>query len=162
MAHIIALPVSFEFRTIKVKWREKEARIVGLSFNPFGEWGLRAEATAHGRRVSADLSQRDVPPRLWELCSDAVDQSRDPDDWEQVAEQICSDFRPRLFFASIQDDSEERSLPADACNSGTIFCMSLLMHIVLLNFSIDGAVGHTRTTHSYKRLLVFRKVFGGR
>jgi hypothetical protein len=114
MAHIVALPVSFEFRTTKVRWQEREARIGGLSFDPFGKWELRAEATAHGRRVSADLSQRDIPPRLWDQCSDAIDESHDPDEWEQVVERICSDFRPRLFFASTRDDSEESSLPADA------------------------------------------------
>jgi hypothetical protein len=120
MAHTFHIPVSFEFRKTRAKWREMESHIVGLSWDEFSSsrWELRAVTAGRGPKVSADLSLDDVPSRLWKQCDEAVDEG-DPDDWDDAVEHICRDFRPSLLVASIQDKEDEGgsipgSIPSDA------------------------------------------------
>lgn len=119
MAHTFQIPVSFEFRKVRVKWRERESRIVGLSFQEVGGgWGLSAQAIGRGRKAVARLLANDVPARLWKQCSETVDSIQHERDWpkaDEAIERICSIFRPRLLVSSIENDSEEKnSVPADA------------------------------------------------
>jgi len=123
MAHTFQIPFSFEFRTVKAHWTEKETRVVGLSWDYGGGWNLAAEPIGDGRKTTVGLSLDDVPGDLWNRCSDAVDKWQRDDayggsisDVDSEIQRICSDFRPRFLFMLLQRGAglRGRSLPADA------------------------------------------------
>jgi hypothetical protein len=121
VARIVQIPISFNFRTVRFKWKEVESKIVGLEWGPTGDdWDLRAKITGHDR--IARLESDDVPERLWNQCVKAVRSFKDIDDWDnadQTIERVCAGFHPRLLLASevedrLGEDEDDHSLPADA------------------------------------------------
>jgi hypothetical protein len=123
MAHTFQVPFSFEFRTVKSEWTEREVRIEGFRFDDYGsDWSFEAATTKErGQKIPVDLSMDEVPKQIRHRCSDAIEtwlREQAPygstsDRVESEIQNICSDFRPRLLFISPQD-SMVRSLPADA------------------------------------------------
>jgi hypothetical protein len=118
MAHTIQLPISFEFRTSKVRWEHSLATVIGW----WNEQGgteeplkLIAQITRAGAKSTIALPLSKLPEKERKQCFKTMGK-RNSDD---AVKQICSRLELQYFFHShnkFKSDSELRkhSLPADA------------------------------------------------
>src|SRR5882724_1333056 len=114
VAHIVQLPMRFEFRIARLHWIEAQGRIVGLGGDIWGQWEFQTEVTAGTRKKRVRLPREDVPPELWNRWIDTTHTLHEGDDFDKVAEQIFCDFRPCLLIGFRPHASDKRSVPADA------------------------------------------------
>src|SRR5690348_10671032 len=104
MAHTVHLPISFEFRTVRVHWAETEGRVIGLGGDYSGEWELITEVSLDGRKRNVSLAREYVPPRLWQQWITKTHTLHEGDDFDQVAVRVFSNFRPKLLVDFLRDD----------------------------------------------------------
>jgi hypothetical protein len=96
MAQNILIPISFDFRALKVHWEQTPARITGWWKGQHGEPGhslLLAESISDAKRTFA-IQVAQVPERQQKQLSTESAWSRGD---EYVAE-VCGDFDPCFFF----------------------------------------------------------------
>lgn len=99
MAHIIQIPILFEFRTTKVEWEEAKARVTG--------WWKREDGTADSENLIAKVTSAGVTKSLrlplGDLSSEQIDQCLDAwseSDTDQELQRVCWAFEPRLLVPS--------------------------------------------------------------
>jgi hypothetical protein len=98
MAQTVQIPVSFDFRTVKVEWCEVVGRIIGWEGEDFA-----LEFKIKGRNRRTTYSSNDLPSELWVACHEVpmmetygyADLQSEND---KSVERICADFRPHLFI----------------------------------------------------------------
>jgi hypothetical protein len=118
MAHVIQLPISFEFRTTKVQWEEARARVTGWR-NQQGETKdpvqLTAGITSSGKKKIITFPLSRLPDKERKQCL-ATHGKRHSD---EAVKEICSGLELPYFVHDSKTyiaDSELRkhSHPADA------------------------------------------------
>ncbi len=96
MAHVIQIPVSFEFRTTKVQWEEVRANIVGWS-NQQGETRnpvpLIAGITSFGKKKTIELPLRRLPEKERKQCLATLGKHHS----DEAVKEICSGLELRYF-----------------------------------------------------------------
>jgi len=114
MAQTVHLPVSFEFRTVEAQWAEVEGRVIGLGGDVSGNWEFLTQVRLKGRTKKVSLRQEHIPPRLLEQWIAKTNTLHEFDNFEDAAQQVFANFRPKLLVDFAREDRDERSLPADA------------------------------------------------
>ena len=98
MAQTIHLPILFDFRKVKVEWDEVVGRIVGWESPP----DLAMQVKINGHETHITYSRHHLPYKLQLDCEgvlvngSAIDQ-QSGNFLDEVAEDLCADFRPTVF-----------------------------------------------------------------
>ena len=118
MAHILQIPISFDFRLSQVAWAQVHARITG--------WWKRHDGTIDSDNLTAEIDEppmekesirfplEDLPPGEWDRCVEVpIDESFDAE-----IELICSEFQPQLLVCEagryLSDSEFNKLRPGDA------------------------------------------------
>src|SRR5215471_1205961 len=121
MAHIVQIPVSFEFRIRRVRWVEVKGRIVGANLlhslarlrngcvfpvdpgkDLSGAPTLTAEVFLDNEKIPVEVAWPYMPYERGELYA-RYDQFIQSPDLDIAARRIFSDYRPEFFFAREED-----------------------------------------------------------